>query len=128
MISVADIINKTNSKVMTTRKVMYDDLLKADKALFNELSDVLLMAFAFGYRMDVKIEESGGTAFVNVSAIDSNSREEYARLILHRHPEVDDINKVWALVQAYADGGVEMLHKMMVVDGKRFNIDDFIDE
>ncbi len=128
MISVDSIVSKTDSKVKTSKKSLYDEVMAVDgKCLFGDLSDILMMAFAMGYRMNERCKDSG-VAFVNVSSIDAVSREEYARLILARHPEVDSENAVWQIVQEYADAGISEIHKMMVIHKKKFNIDSYLSD
>lgn len=103
-------------------------MAKDNKATFAQLSDILLMAFTFGYRMDQTCPSTGGTAFVNVSSIESDIMEEYARLVLYRYPEINSENALWQKVQEYADAGIEEIYTMMVLQNKPFNIDSFIDE
>lgn len=128
MISVDAVKEKTDSKVKTTRKLLFDEVMQKDgKAAFSQLSDLLLMAFSFGYMMN-KTCPGSGAAFVNVSSIDSDIIEEYARLILYRHPEISSENMLWQKVQEYADAGIEEIHTMMVLQNKPFNIDAFFTE
>lgn len=123
MISVEAIKEKSDAKVKTSKKAMYDEVMDKDnRATFSQLSDILLMAFTFGYRLN-KVCPGTGVAFVNVSSIDSDIVEEYARLILYRHPEISSENALWQKVQEYADSGIEEIYTMMVLQNKPFNID-----
>lgn len=129
MISIEAVKGKTEAKIKTNKKTLYDEVIKKDgKVAFPQLSDILLMAFTFGYRMNKTCSESGGAAFVNVSSIDSDTIEEYVRLILYRHPEISTENLLWQKVQEYADAGIEEIHAMMVLHNKPFNIDAYLDE
>ncbi len=103
-------------------------MAKDNKATFAQLSDILLMAFTFGYRMNKTYPSTGGIAFVNVSSIESDIMEEYARLVLYRHPEIKTENALWQKVQEYADAGIEEIYTMMVLQNKPFNIDSLIEE
>lgn len=52
--------------------------------------------------------------------------EEYARLVLYRHPEISSENALWQKVQEYADAGIEEIYTMMVLQNKPFNIDSLL--
>ncbi len=129
MISVQSVVSKTDSKVKTVKKHLYDEVMQRDgKVVFGELSDLLLMAFSFGYKMEKTCSDSGGVSFVNVSSIRPELIEEYTRLILYRHPEISTENAVWLKVQEYADAGIEDIYDMVVVQNKPFILDAFIDK
>lgn len=126
MISVDAVKGKTDAKVKTIKKSLFDEVMTKDnKATFSQLSDILLMAFTFGYRLN-KTCPGSGVAFVNVSSIDSDIVEEYARLVLYRHPEISSENALWQKVQEYADAGIEEIYTMMVLQNKPFNIDSLL--
>ena len=128
MISINTVLSKTNAKVSTIYKEKVDKIMEVDnKSAFGDLSDLLLSAFALGYKMN-ETRVGSGTAYVNVASIKTRTREEYIRLILLRHPEIDSENAVWQKVQEYADAGIDEIYTMMVIHGKKFSIEPYISD
>lgn len=111
------------------RDDMYHEIRAHDRTgLFSEMVDLFLMSFAIGFHRGVCKTVSGPDAInhVNNSAVSSTNQDLIILLMLDRHPELQSREDLWKLVEAYAEGGIEILYDSLYRNEWILDIDDIL--
>ena len=77
---------------------------------------------------DFVLSVSGPDAInhVNNSAVSSTNQDLIILLMLDRHPELQSREDLWKLVEAYAEGGIEILYDSLYRNEWILDIDDIL--
>ena len=108
------------------RDDMYHVIWENDPAkLFSSMVNIFLMSFAVGFHLEKRAALGPGSInHVNMVNIGSDHQDLIIVLMLDRHPDLSNAQDLWAMVEEYAEYGIQVLFESLKRSDWVLDIDD----